>query len=407
MTTTPPPSTDTTTPDRSRHGLVFGAGAVGRGFIGEIFLDAGWAVTFVETSPELVEALAAGWYPHDTVSSSGTTRKILTGCSALHSSDVDAVSEAVATADVVVTCVGARNLPHIAPTLARGLARRRTVGTGPLDILLAENLHDGPVVLMGLLAQHLDPTEGDAVLGTVGIVETSIGRMIPVPTPAQRAEHPALVAVEPYRQLPFDVRACRAGVPAVPDLVSDEGVPFTHYVDRKLHVHNQGHCLTAYLGALAGHTEIAPAISDPRIAPVVRAAMETAAGALASRDGVDPAVLAEHVDDLLDRFANPGLGDTVERVGRDPERKLAPGERFLGALGVAARWGDAGPLLVGVALAAHRLAVTRPEEDPADVAAPVRAEVTRLVPHLAERFDDLFGALIAQAGIEEFLAAQN
>ena len=57
---------------------------------------------------------------------------------------------------------------------------------------------------------------------------------------------------------------------------------------------------------------------------------ETAA-ALAQKYGRDALDLKSHADDLVRRFANPALQDTVERVARDPLRKLSKGERFMRA----------------------------------------------------------------------------
>lgn len=368
--------------------VIFGAGAVGRGFIGEIFADAGWQVTFIDADHELVSALRTGSYPHDTVATGGTVRKHVTGCTAVHTQDATPVREAVAGADAVFTSVGVRNLPRVAPTLAAGLADRTAVNGGPIDVYLAENVHDGAALVRGLLTTELSTlgANPEVVLAGVGVVETSIGRMIPVPTQEQRDEHPALVAVEPYRSLPFDIAACRAPVPDVPDLVGNPAVSFEFYTERKLYVHNQGHCLTAYLGARAGHTEIATAIAEPEILEQVREAMYAPARALARKYYQPEAELLAHADDLLERFGNTALHDTVERVGRDPERKLQPGERFLGALDLCNQWGDPRPVLPGIALAVAQL------EAPADSSArveAVRTDVGRTSPELAVLLDEL------------------
>ena len=380
----------------SRQGLVFGAGAVGRGFIGEILSDAGWRVVFVDASPELVAALQQGEYPHDTVSSAGTVHKMVKGCTAIAAQDRDAVRAAVASSDVVFTSVGARNLPHIADSLAAGLADRHRAGSRAIDVFLAENLHDGAGVMRALLESELDGFGVDprAVLDRVGLVETSIGRMIPVPTAEQRREHPALVAVEPYRQLPFDRAACRAAVPDIPDLLGNADVDFGFYTDRKLYVHNQGHSLTAYLGELKGHREIATAIADPDVRASAAAAMHAAARALAAKYSQPESELLAHADDLLQRFGNTALHDTVERVGRDPERKLQMGERFLGALELTSDWGEPEPILPGIALATRQLVLSRPATAPDETIEAVRSEVARVTPGLVGRFDELLAGVL-------------
>ena len=49
-------------------------------------------------------------------------------------------------------------------------------------------------------------------------------------------------------------------------------------------------------------------------------------------DEFDEANQTDHVDDLLNRFANRALGDTLYRVGRDIQRKLSREDRVVGAL---------------------------------------------------------------------------
>lgn len=381
-----------------RRVAVFGAGAVGRGFIGEIFSDAGWQVIFIDAADVLVGVLRSGSYPHETVTSAGTERKLVVNCTAIHARDSEAVADAVAGADAIFTCVGAANLPRVAPGLAVGLQCRHETRGVPVDVYLAENLHDAGAVMRRLLEAELD----DGHLGPVGLVETSIGRMIPVPTAAQRAEHPALVAVEPYRELPFDRAACRAPVPDVPDLVGRTDVGFAYFSDRKLYLHNMGHCTTAYAGVLAGHDEIAPAISDRRVRNIVEPAMSALARAIASEYRQPLIQVQNNADDLIRRFGNTALHDTVERVGRDPRRKLQPGDRLLGALDLAARHGRAYHMVAPVALGAWYL--SREPDDGTTLAA-VRASVER---HgVGHRFEELYRLLMTETSPTPFFDAAH
>ncbi|AQP45586.1 hypothetical protein [Tessaracoccus flavus] len=334
--------------------VVFGAGSVGRGFIGQIFAEAGWRVTFVDLESRLVQALNTGSYRHVTLSDEGVEETTITGVDAIDGRDTAAVASAVASADFLATSVGAANLRHIAPTMAEGLRLRISERRGPVDILLAENLHGVGGEMRSLLADALGD-DADAVLAQVGTLETSIGRMIPVPNEQRREHEPGWVAVEPYRELPLDVAASRAPLPDVPELVGRTDVPFAFYSDRKLYLHNLGHCLTAYLGELLGEDEIAEAIRRPQIHRIVQTVMATAAAALSLEYGEPLASVQANADDLLRRFHNRALHDTVERVGRDPQRKLAEGDRFLGALALAARHGLARPITVAVAVGADKL----------------------------------------------------
>ena len=340
-----------------RQAVVFGAGAVGRGFIGQLLCEAGWFVTFLDVAPQLIARLAAdGSYPHLTVSNAGTDRRTIGPVTALDARDTDAAVHALVEADLAVSCVGTRVLPAVADTLAKAVGARIAAGRPPLDVLLAENLHDASGIVHALLAERLPALSPGVLDAQVGLMETSIGRMIPVPDPARLADEPTAVFVEPYKMLPYDAAARRGAPLDVPGLVADLSVPFAFYGDRKLYVHNMGHCAAAYLGELVGATMIADTIAVPGIRYLVRAAMVESAAALSSRYGVALPGLLAHVDDLLHRFGNRATGDTVERVGREPLRKFAKGDRLLGALDLVAAEGLPGHhVSVAVAVGAVHL----------------------------------------------------
>ena len=340
--------------------VMYGAGNIGRGFIGQLFSDAGYEVVFVDVDTATVEVLnREKRYPVRIVSREGERTQWVGPVSAVDGRDREAVASIIAGADYLATAVGAAILPRIAPVIAAGLVRRWTTGNdAPLDMLLCENLMDVDRYMDRLLREALPPACHEMLVARVGLVETSIGRMVPVMTPAQRAEHPLLVCVEPFRQLPVDAAAFRGPLPDIPAL--EPVSPFRCQLEKKLYLHNMGHCLTAYLGALRGCVHIHEAIAVPEIRLLVQSAMLDAAMTLARRHQAGLDALLLHVEDLIYRFGNPALGDTVLRVGRDPIRKLAPEDRLVGcarmclAQGIVPSW-----LLFGMA-AAFRF---RPEDD--------------------------------------------
>ncbi|QWW19655.1 mannitol-1-phosphate 5-dehydrogenase [Schaalia sp. 19OD2882] len=339
----------------------FGAGNVGRGFVGELFEASGWKVVFVDVDIDLVRTLnSAASYLLETVSNAGTSRRTVEGIAAVHALDREAVDALVTRADLVTTSVGARALPHVAGALASGLRARWDAGGAALDVLLCENLHGAAGAFRDLLKENSPPDLHERLDVQVGLAETSIGRMIPSTTGHTSGADPSrtLVRVEPYRILPFDARALRGPLPQVECLEPVSDVDFTLYTDRKLFVHNLGHCVCAYLGDLHGTEFIWQSIALPDVRHVTQATMTESLAALAGAFGVTPLPLLEHSDDLLARFSNRALRDTNERVGRDPERKMAPGDRFLGAYALAVRTGaPRGFLSLATALGAHRLAV--------------------------------------------------
>lgn len=314
-----------------RSAVHFGAGNIGRGFLGPLYFGAGYATTFVDVDDALIAAMnTAGSYPLEIVDSDATTRETIGNARAVDARDANAVARAVAEADIVSTAVGAAVLPRIAPALARGIALRfASPGAAPLDIIVCENLLNAGPHLRELVRAALDPALHAALDARVGFVEASVGRMVPVRSAEERAADPLLARVEPYCRLPVDAEAFKGPVPAIAQL--EPRPNFAGYVERKLFVHNLSHAATAYLGHLRGHTHIWEAIGDPAVCDAVTAATVESCEALARKHGLDRDELAAHAADLRERYGNRALGDQVARVAADPLRKLGPDDRLIGA----------------------------------------------------------------------------
>jgi len=334
--------------------VVIGAGCIGRGFVGPLFVAAGWHVTFLDIDAPLVDALARdGSYVQITVSTDESVRTVVGPVSAVDDGrDPEAAVAALVMADVACTAVGGGNLAAVAPLIAATVTQRVAQHRPPLNVLLCENVHHAATVMRGLLEPLLSAEE----LDQVGLLETSIDRTIPVVEEAIRATDPSVIYVDPCRPLPFDVASVRGPGFDVPGVVGDPSVPFAFFGERKLYVHNLGHALTAYLGEREGLDLIADAIAIPDVLRIVRAVMVESATALASAYTQPIAPLVALVDDLLDRFADRTLPDTIARVGRDPIRKTSPGDRFVGPYRLALRQGlSAAHLSFAVAVGADAL----------------------------------------------------
>ena len=308
----------------------FGAGNIGRGFLGQLYFESGYETVYVDVVNETISALNARHeYPLRIVGE--LTRKLVVSkVSALHAGDVDAVAEALAQADIASTAVGVPILPKIAPVLAAGVAKRfASAAAPPLNIIVCENMLDAGPYLREQVRAHLDPAYHAALDEKVGFVEASIGRMVPAATPEMKAEDPLLIAVEPYCELPVDASGFKGAIPEIKNLLPKS--KFGAYVERKLFVHNAGHAVTAYLGNLLGYEYIWQAIADTRVRAEVSAALGESCDALVAKHGMDPAELRAHADDIVHRFHNRHLGDPVARVAKDPVRKLGPKDRLIGA----------------------------------------------------------------------------
>ncbi|MEJ1092478.1 mannitol-1-phosphate 5-dehydrogenase [Microbacterium istanbulense] len=331
----------------------FGAGNIGRGFVGLLLHQGGYEVVFSDVADQLVDAInAVDSYTVHEAGPGGVDHEV-TGFRAVNSrTDPEVVADEVATADVVTTAVGPTVLRFVAPSIVAGL-RRRSAGAAPVQIMACENA----IGATDLLRAEIENAAGeDAAELTARAVfaNTAVDRIVP----AQPEGSGVNVTVEPYFEWAIEAPPFGDALPEIPGahFVEDLGP----YIERKLFTVNTGHAATAYFGAQAGIERISDALADPAIAAAVSAALEETSAVLTAVHGLDPAELAVYRATILDRFRNPELVDTVQRVGRQPLRKLSRHERFIGPASMAAERGLSTAALVGAVAAALAF------DDPAD-----------------------------------------
>jgi len=332
--------------------VIFGAGNIGRSFIGQLFSRSGYEVVFVDIDDVIVNALNEKRKYRVEIRDIRPETIWVGNARAVHGRDSEKVSEEIATADVIATAVGPSNLPHIYENVAKGLLRRLKPDKGPIDIIICENVRDASVIFRRGVLKHLP---SDYPLDSVvGLVETSIGKMVPIMSEKERKRDPLLVYAEAYNTLVVDKKGFKKDVPEVEGLEPKENM--APYVDRKLFIHNLGHAVTAYLGYVCDPEMkyIWEAINEKDIRKAVESAMWESGRALISEYPQEfrEENIGDHIDDLILRFGNKALGDTIYRVGRDIPRKLSRNDRLIGALLLDAKHGIRAPCTtLGVAAA--------------------------------------------------------
>ena len=311
--------------------IMYGAGNIGRGFIGQTFSDAGYKVGFIDINMEVINALnAKNEYPVNIVTSERNEEKLVKHVYGIDGKDVELVASEIASCDMMATAIGVNVLKFIAKPIAKGIERRANTSGTPLNIIICENLIGADEYLKGLILNEI-PELKDFVNDKVGFIEASIGRMVPVMTEEKKAGNPLRVYVEPYNILPVDKASFKGEIPTdVKNLYPFS--PFNLFIQRKLFMHNMSHALSAYLGYLRGYEYIYQAIEDYDIKYVALRALICSALAIAKENGVEVEGLISHAENLLYRFTNVALADTVERVGKDTKRKLGANDRLIGAL---------------------------------------------------------------------------
>jgi mannitol-1-phosphate 5-dehydrogenase len=331
----------------------FGAGNIGRGFMGQLFFEAGYGTVFVETQRDLVDKLnAAGRYPLRLLDAYSRQEIDMTiaNIRAVAASDIDEVAGSIQEANVISTAVGVKNLRSIAPVLAEGIRYRlqrgeknragaEQTGAAPVDIYLCENILDAPQQLKEAVYERLSEEELIRADRLVGFVGTTVARMVPVMDPELKADNPLLVVADSYHHLPFDGKAAKAQPPEIEGLHPVGN--FKAEVERKLFVYNLGHAGLAYMGNLKRYTYVHETIADKEFYAVFSGALDESSGALLDLypDDLDPVQHRSLRKDIDIRYGNPLIKDTIARVGRDPIRKLGPNDRLIGSLNLCLKRG--------------------------------------------------------------------
>lgn len=311
----------------------FGAGNVGRGFVGLLLHEAGYEVVFADVDRPLIERLETSerYTVHEV--GPGARDHVVDRFRAIDSGlDAPRLVAELETADLVTTAVGPRVLRFIAPHILEGL-RGRPAELPPVAVMACENAINATDVLRDEIASLTTPDEWARLAPRAVFANTAVDRIVP----GQPADAGVDVTVEPYFEWAIESAPFGDDLPHIPGahFVDDLG-PF---IERKLFTVNTGHAATAYFGAQAGIERISDALADSEIAARVSATLEETSVVLVSEHGLDPADLAAYRATILERFRNPALVDTVQRVGRQPLRKLSRHERFIGPAAMAAERG--------------------------------------------------------------------
>ena len=303
----------------------FGAGNIGRGFIGEILYENGFEIAFVDVNEKIIDALNERGSYEIGIAEEGQGRIAVSGVRGINNAKhPDEVVAAIAEADIVTTAIGPNILPFIAELVAKGIeARKAADNRTPLDVLACENMIGGSEFLYEEVKKYLSQEGLDFAEAYIGFPNAAVDRIVP----AQTHEDPLFVIVEPFKE--WVVETSRMKQPDVKlDSVHYEP-ELEPFIERKLFSVNSGHATAAYTGAYYGAKTILEALQNVNVKNNVEAVLAEIRSLLIAKWGFDEAALIDYHKVIISRFENPFIVDEVSRVARTPIRKLGFDERFI------------------------------------------------------------------------------
>jgi len=320
---------------RHLEAVVFGTGKMACGLLGPLLTESGYETVFVGRRKDVVEAMNRHGSYRLAVTGPVARRVTVQRCKALEVAQRQAVADAVARADIVMTGVGIDNLASLAPLIAQGLWQRsQALGARPLNVLACENLPGAGGYLRHLIVSSAPLEQGMAV-ESVGGFSAALTRRIMTGGGLRDGE--LWFAVSGPPELVVDIKGMKGAFPRISGIGFTED--FSALVMRKLYTLNLAQAVAAYLGYRSGCRYVHEAAVHPAVAPVVQGALREATAALQAEFPRQVREIARHGAVALLDIANPGLGDTIRRVARDPRRKLSPLERLVGPARLAFRHG--------------------------------------------------------------------
>lgn len=334
----------------------FGAGNIGRGFVGLLLHEADYEVVFADVNASLIEALHAAPSYRVHLAGETSTTHLVDNFRAINSATQEAeLIDEIATADVVTTAVGPNVLRFVAPVIAAGLTRR-AANLPPLAVMACENAIGATDLLAEQVWANVAADDREALASRVAFANTAVDRIVP----GQAGETGIDVMVEDFYEWVIERGPFGDAPPVIQGAVFVDSL--APYIERKLFTVNTGHATIAYLGFARGITQLHDALAVAEVQDVARRVLEETSALLVAKHGIDAAEQLAYREKILTRFANPSLPDTVERVGRQPLRKLSRNERLIGPAAEIAEGGATPTALLEAVAAALRFDVPADEQ---------------------------------------------
>ena len=302
----------------------FGAGAIGRGLMGDILYESGYRIVFIDTDDKLIQQINET-HSFDLIETEKNNhRKTITKVDAINArkQENQAIAE-LCNASVITTSVRVENLKYIAPVIAKGLIARKQLGVCPVDIMAFENSYKASDTLKQLV---LDADEGMSVellKETARFANTVTDRGVML------IEENGKSVVQIGNEFEAAIEQSALYDPnskPIKDGSYTKNIDF--FIDRKMFIENGGHCTCGYLARLKGYTYIMEGFQDEDLYKKVRDEMREVAYMLSKKYELPLDELEDYVEYTLGRYLGSKYSDPLTRVCRSPIRKLGPSDRF-------------------------------------------------------------------------------
>lgn len=304
----------------------FGAGSIGRGFIGDLLYESGYQITFVDVNPQIIQQInQTNSYDLYLIEENHAKKTIYPVQAFSLIENEEEVIAAIVDADVITTSVWANNLVKIAPILRKGLTLRAQAEKQKINVLACENAMFNSELLKKYILEDQTMLTEDELAQVASFPNTGVDRLVI----EDQMDGESVIRIGKDFELVIEKNR----------LADSNSLPIRHaqytnhllkYLERKLYIINGGHAWAGYIGHLKGYQIIQDVLQNQQLLEEVQQTMMESARLLVKKYDFQMDDLVDYIHFALSRFLIPGIRDPIERVCRSPIRKLSPNDRLVG-----------------------------------------------------------------------------
>ncbi|WP_296140933.1 aspartate carbamoyltransferase [uncultured Anaerococcus sp.] len=305
--------------------IQFGAGAIGRGLLGKVLHDSDYHVLFVDVYQPIVDRINEDGYFTVELSDHDFESQKIDNVSALCSTneeDLEKIYEKITEAEIITTSVRVENLDSTSKIIAKGLEKRNKADE-KVNIMAFENAYRASDILKEDIIKN-SSLSAEQIEEIATFPNTVTDRIV------QNKEVDGKPVVEISDDFEAVIEQTKLDDPTSKPVKDAE---YTDDIDkmleRKLFLVNGAHAATSYFGYNKGYKMMNEAFEDEKILADVQNLMTESGNVLIKEHGLDKDELENFKESKLNRFLKTASHDTIERVGRDPVRKLGENDRLV------------------------------------------------------------------------------
>lgn len=316
--------------------ILFGAGKIARGFLGQLLYLSNFEITFVDVYEPIVSVLNEKKTYHVHVLGDKSLDSDVTHIKAYLFDEKESIYHTFYESDIAFVSVGGNHLTDVAKSLA-DIFNRFGIQKKIKNIIVCENWRDAANTFKTAMLKFLNEENKELFEKFIGVSEAVLMRTATQPDEELAKLYPQDVWVQNFWYLPIDGSRIRGEIPKIQCVeLLDE---FGNFLTQKMYTNNTSNAVIAYSGYLLGYEILAEAANSLEISALLDEAYKEINQILVAELGVDEKQQIEFAQKARAKYCDWTIVDKVIRHGKDPIRKLGPQDRLIAPCRMALKHG--------------------------------------------------------------------